>query len=77
MAGVTSCISTYPLELVRTRLGMEKNNFNYTNLRDCCVKIYRDMGVRGFYDGVSTALLGIIPYVGTTFFLFNVLKEQV
>ena len=34
MAGITSSLLTYPLELLRTRLGMEKTTYNYKNLRD-------------------------------------------
>jgi len=34
MAGITSSLLTYPLELLRTRLGMEKTTYNYRNLRD-------------------------------------------
>lgn len=36
----------------------------YSSVADCAAKIYRELGIRGFFRGYVVNLVGIIPYAG-------------
>lgn len=38
-------------------------------------KTYQVEGVKGFYRGYIPTILGIIPYAGTSFFIYGTLKS--
>lgn len=79
MAGITSVTVTYPLDLVRTRLSAQGEGINrkYKNVRHCFQTILKEEG--GFwrgclYRGLSPTLMGIAPYVGLNFAVYETLK---
>ena len=69
MAGAGSLMLVYPLDYARTRLasdiGAGKQIFH--GLRDCISKTARKSGIRGLYNGLGIAIVGIIPYRGVYF----------
>jgi len=79
MAGAGSLCIVYPLDYARTRLasdvGMGKRDFN--GLADCLVKTARgEQGILGLYNGFGVSVLGIIPYRGVYFGLYDSLREK-
>jgi len=73
LAGVTSVIATYPLDLVRTRLSAQRDA-QYSGIGHAFRHIYTREGVLAFYRGIAPTLLGIVPYVGINFMAYETLK---
>lgn len=76
LAGAGSLMIVYPLDYARTRLasdvGAGKQQFN--GLVDCLSKTIKSSGVGGLYNGVGVSIVGIIPYRGVYFGLFDTLS---
>jgi len=76
LAGAGSLMIVYPLDYARTRLasdvGAGKQQFN--GLIDCLTKTVKSSGVGGLYNGVGVSVVGIIPYRGVYFGLFDTLS---
>eukprot|EP00027_Filamoeba_sp_ATCC50430_P009803 CAMPEP_0168560138 /NCGR_PEP_ID=MMETSP0413-20121227/10898_1 /TAXON_ID=136452 /ORGANISM="Filamoeba nolandi, Strain NC-AS-23-1" /LENGTH=187 /DNA_ID=CAMNT_0008591415 /DNA_START=448 /DNA_END=1011 /DNA_ORIENTATION=+ len=79
IAGASSVIFTYPLDLVRVRLAVvvkkEKKRFGF-GIIGCIRDIIVHEGFRGLYKGMWPTLMGIIPYAGVNFASFEFLKEM-
>ena len=76
-SGVTSVLFTYPLDFVRGRLTAQggATEVKYNGISDALVKVTRSEGVTGLYRGISPTLLGVAPYVGVNFLVYESLKE--
>jgi solute carrier family 25 (adenine nucleotide translocator) protein 4/5/6/31 len=76
LAGAGSLMIVYPLDYARTRLasdvGVGKQQFS--GLMDCLVKTVKSSGIGGLYNGVGVSIVGIIPYRGVYFGLFDTLS---
>jgi solute carrier family 25 (adenine nucleotide translocator) protein 4/5/6/31 len=76
LAGAGSLMIVYPLDYARTRLasdvGAGKQQFN--GLMDCLSKTVKSQGVKGLYNGIGVSIMGIIPYRGAYFGLFDTLS---
>jgi len=76
LAGAGSLLIVYPLDYARTRLasdvGAGKQQFN--GLIDCLTKTVKGSGVGGLYNGIGVSIIGIIPYRGAYFGLFDTLS---
>jgi Ca2+-binding EF-hand superfamily protein len=57
LAGMTSTIFCYPLDLVRSILTVQTSNAEYKGMNDALVKIYRTQGFFGLYKGLGTTLM--------------------
>jgi len=76
LAGAGSLLIVYPLDYARTRLasdvgGAEKQ---FNGLADCIKKTMQNGGVSSLYNGIGVSLVGIIPYRGVYFGLFDTLS---
>jgi solute carrier family 25 (mitochondrial adenine nucleotide translocator), member 4/5/6/31 len=75
LAGAGSLLIVYPLDYARTRLasdvGTGKQQFN--GLIDCLTQTVKSSGISGLYNGVGVSVVGIIPYRGVYFGLFDTL----
>jgi len=75
-AGAGSLCIVYPLDYARTRLasdvGSGKQQFN--GLVDCLKKTVQSSGMGGLYNGIGVSVVGIIPYRGVYFGLFDTLS---
>jgi len=73
LAGAGSLMIVYPLDYARTRLasdvGSGKAQFN--GLADCIKKTVASGGVGSLYNGIGVSIVGIIPYRGVYFGLFD------
>jgi solute carrier family 25 (adenine nucleotide translocator) protein 4/5/6/31 len=76
MAGAGSLMIVYPLDYARTRLasdvGSGKQQFN--GLADCLKQTVKNGGVKALYNGIGVSIMGIIPYRGAYFGLFDTLS---
>lgn len=76
LAGAGSLMIVYPLDYARTRLasdvGTGKQQFN--GLVDCIVKTVKVGGLPALYNGIGVSIIGIIPYRGAYFGLFDTLS---
>lgn len=76
LAGAGSLCIVYPLDYARTRLasdvGSGKAQFN--GLLDCLKKTAASGGVSSLYNGIGVSIVGIIPYRGVYFGLFDTLS---
>jgi solute carrier family 25 (adenine nucleotide translocator) protein 4/5/6/31 len=78
LAGAGSLCIVYPLDYARTRLasdvGSGKRDFN--GLADCLKKTASGpKGILGLYNGFGVSVVGIIPYRGVYFGMFDSLIE--
>lgn len=73
-AGIAGVISTYPLDLLRTRLAVQRNTAVYNGLPHAISTIYAKHGIPGFYRGLSPALISIAPYSSAQFILYDAFK---
>eukprot|EP00475_Leptophrys_vorax_P040607 TRINITY_DN75585_c0_g1_i1.p1 TRINITY_DN75585_c0_g1~~TRINITY_DN75585_c0_g1_i1.p1 ORF type:complete len:449 (-),score=114.82 TRINITY_DN75585_c0_g1_i1:96-1442(-) len=76
LAGMTSTIFCYPLDLVRAILTVQTTSQVYSGMNDAIVSIFRKDGVRGLYKGLTPTLLGIAPYIAVNFATFDKLKTK-
>ncbi|XP_010537589.1 PREDICTED: mitochondrial substrate carrier family protein P-like isoform X2 [Tarenaya hassleriana] len=87
-AGGTAVLCTYPLDLARTKLAYQvdayKQNPLYASrttysstIQDVLKNAYRQGGVRGIYRGIGPTMVGILPYAGLKFYMYEELKRRV
>ncbi|CAM9755592.1 unnamed protein product [Ectocarpus sp. 6 AP-2014] len=79
LAGAGSLCFVYPLDYARTRLasdvGSGKRDFN--GLWDCLSRTAKGpKGVAGLYNGFGVSVMGIIPYRGVYFGLYDSFREK-
>ncbi|KAG0301466.1 mitochondrial thiamine pyrophosphate transporter [Dissophora globulifera] len=74
-AGIVATICTYPLDLLRTRFAVQRDVKIYTGVPQAFRHILRNEGFRGFYKGMTPALIQIIPYMGVMFGSYDTLKQ--
>lgn len=86
MAGVTSVLMTYPLDLVRARLAsvvQTKESISKmgkiatpTTILGTLLSVFRNEGgISGLYRGITPTILAMIPYGGCNFYMFERLKH--
>ncbi|GAB9472074.1 hypothetical protein Gpo141_00009266 [Globisporangium polare] len=78
-AGVVSVIFTYPLDFVRARLTVQGglSTTQYNGIVDALKGTYKTEGIVGMYRGVSPTIIGVAPYVGLNFMVFETLRGSV
>ena len=74
LAGVVSTTATYPLDLARARMAVSMSR-QYGSLTHVFQLTVREEGLRGLYRGYGATILGVIPYAGTGFFVYETLKR--
>ena len=78
VAGMVSVCATYPLDLVRARLTVQDSIIarQYNGIQHAFVTITKKEGIMALYRGINPTLLGIAPYVGLNFMVFETLKKK-
>ena len=78
LAGATSVVFTYPLDVARARLAVQLSSSElrqYRGLYDALKSMYvKEGGVPALYRGAGPTMLGILPYAGFNFFTYDTLK---
>jgi len=84
LAGSMAVLTTYPLDLVKTRLTIQKEGIGadgvvykktYNGTWDCIKKVSRDEGTAALFKGLSPTLQGVIPFEAVQFTFYNWIKE--
>ncbi|CAK9169250.1 unnamed protein product [Ilex paraguariensis] len=73
IAGISSTLCTYPLELLKTRLTVQRGD--YKNLLDAFLKIVQEEGPAELYRGLTPSIIGVIPYAATNYFAYDSLRK--
>ncbi|KAF3973189.1 hypothetical protein ACB098_01G306100 [Castanea mollissima] len=73
VAGVSSTLATYPLELLKTRLTVQRGV--YKNLLDALIKIVQEEGPAELYRGLTPSVIGVIPYAATNYYAYDTLRK--
>jgi solute carrier family 25 (adenine nucleotide translocator) protein 4/5/6/31 len=73
LAGAGSLCIVYPLDYARTRLASDvgSGKAQFDGLFDCIKKTVASGGVGSLYNGIGVSIVGIIPYRGVYFGLFD------
>lgn len=74
LAGAGSLCIVYPLDYARTRLASDvgKAQKSFNGLADCLIKTARGpSGIFGLYNGFGVSVIGIIPYRGVYFGMYD------
>jgi len=70
-AGLMATSTTYPFDIMRTQFAVQGNSRVFPTMRSFIQKTLETKGVRGFYVGLTPALIGITPYMGFNFALYE------
>ncbi|GAA5892030.1 hypothetical protein JCM6882_005668 [Rhodosporidiobolus microsporus] len=86
LAGIASVVSTYPLDLVRSRLSVESASLGMkegrrdgksTGIVRMTLRVMREEGgVKALYRGLVPTSAGVAPYVAFNFASYELLKLQ-
>jgi solute carrier family 25 protein 43 len=78
MGGVIATCTTYPTDMVKTRLTASHSDpakAKYHGIVHAFKLILQEEGALAFYKGMSTSILGVIPYAGGTFMAYEFLDK--
>ena len=73
-AGAIAQAAIYPLEICKTRLSIAAAG-TYSGLADCLCSIVRTEGAGALYQGLSTSVVGIVPFAGIDLSINSALKD--
>ena len=74
LAGVVSTAVCYPLETVRTRMGVDPGA--YRGMLDCVRQLALSSGgVRTLYGGIGASMTGVIPYAALNLGTYDTLQR--
>jgi len=76
LAGAGSLCVVYPLDYARTRLASDvgKGKPQFNGLLDCIRKTVQARGFGSLYNGLGVSIIGIVPYRGVQFGIFDTLS---
>lgn len=82
MAGTTSVLCTYPIDLARTVLAVQVANegnprsVSRLGIVSTLYSICQEQGTSAMYRGMYPTLVGVVPYAGISFLSFGLLKRR-
>ncbi|KAL7203241.1 hypothetical protein ACSBR2_016525 [Camellia fascicularis] len=76
-AGIIAMSATYPMDMVRGRLTVQtdKSPYQYRGMFHALSTVLREEGPRALYKGWLPSVIGVIPYVGLNFAVYESLKD--
>lgn len=76
-AGIIAMSATYPMDMVRGRLTVQTVNSpcQYRGIFHALSTVFREEGPRALYRGWLPSVIGVIPYVGLNFAVYESLKD--
>ncbi|KAK9836550.1 hypothetical protein WJX74_002900 [Apatococcus lobatus] len=79
-AGVIGMTATYPLDMVRGRLTVQEGRSGqgrYRGIMHCTSTIVKEEGLMALWRGWLPSVIGVVPYVGLNFCVYETLKDVV
>ncbi|XP_075224949.1 mitochondrial thiamine pyrophosphate carrier-like [Lycorma delicatula] len=76
-AGCLATITSYPFDIIRTRLIAQGNNRLYNGIFHGLRSIYQQEGLLSYWRGLSPSLLVAGPYIGLQFTFYEFFKTAV
>lgn len=73
-AGFVQSFVCSPMELVKTRLQVQRNNA-YTGPLNCLIQVFKVEGIRGMFRGLGTTICREIPGFGTYFYAYELMTR--
>jgi len=70
-AGLIATSTTYPFDIMRTQFAVQGSSRVFPTMHSFIKNTLETKGVRGFYVGLTPALIGITPYMGLNFALYE------
>ncbi|KAI3990508.1 hypothetical protein MKX01_022808 [Papaver californicum] len=76
-AGIIAMSATYPMDMVRGRITVqtEASPYQYRGMIHALSTVLREEGPRALYKGWLPSVIGVVPYVGLNFAVYESLKE--
>uniref|UniRef100_A0A803LWF8 Mitochondrial carrier protein n=1 Tax=Chenopodium quinoa TaxID=63459 RepID=A0A803LWF8_CHEQI len=76
-AGIIAMSATYPMDMVRGRLTVQtaKSPQQYRGIYHALTTVLREEGFRALYKGWLPSVIGVVPYVGLNFAVYESLKD--
>jgi solute carrier family 25 phosphate transporter 23/24/25/41 len=77
-AGFFSSALLFPVDLIRRQMqadGQHGGREKYSGIGDVIRTVYRRNGIRGFYNGLPSELIKVVPFVGIMFMSVEWLKR--
>ncbi|CAA2977634.1 mitochondrial adenine nucleotide transporter ADNT1-like [Olea europaea subsp. europaea] len=76
-AGIIAMSATYPMDMVRGRLTVQtdKSPYQYRGIFHALSTVLREEGFRALYKGWLPSVIGVVPYVGLNFAVYESLKD--
>lgn len=68
-------ILTYPFDIMRTQFALQGSQKFHNSFHSYATYTFKTFGLRGFYYGLWPAVVGITPYVGLNFGLYEGFKS--
>lgn len=78
VGGIAATVVTYPTDMVKTRLTVahsDPSKSKYKGMVDAFRVIAKEEGWQAFYKGMSTSIIGVIPFAGGTFMSYEILDK--
>jgi solute carrier family 25 phosphate transporter 23/24/25/41 len=76
-AGIIAMSATYPMDMVRGRITVQtdKSPLKYRGIAHALTTVLREEGPRALYKGWLPSVIGVVPYVGLNFAVYESLKD--
>ncbi|KAL0297540.1 UNVERIFIED_CONTAM: Mitochondrial adenine nucleotide transporter ADNT1 [Sesamum radiatum] len=76
-AGIIAMSATYPMDMVRGRLTVQtdKSPTQYRGIFHALRTVFTEEGPRALYKGWLPSVIGVVPYVGLNFAVYESLKD--
>ncbi|GLU05936.1 hypothetical protein SLE2022_230090 [Rubroshorea leprosula] len=76
-AGIIAMSATYPMDMVRGRLTVQTDQSprRYRGIFHALSTVLREEGPRAVYKGWLPSVIGVVPYVGLNFAVYESLKD--
>lgn len=76
-AAILASSTTYPFDIMRTQFSLQGNTKIYASIPAFITSTLQKQGVKGFYAGLGPTLVGVTPYIGLNFALYDLAKKAI
>jgi solute carrier family 25 thiamine pyrophosphate transporter 19 len=71
LSAIAATVVTYPFDIMRTQFALQGATKHYNSIPSFLINTMKTQGVSGFYKGVGPAVLGVAPYMGLNFAIYE------